>query len=112
MSKWLSDSYNTGATIMNNIASFKYDYKQMEKCGEVFIYKFTWDYHGQTGYISINYMDTKISNSSLIGTDEYTDNKFGRPLGLYNDGTLYDLFALMMQSINLTVSGIYSENFN
>lgn len=110
MSKWLSGSAKTGDKILKNMTLFKYTYKGIEQSLEdEKIYRFDWNFGNQNGYISIVYYNGKISNASLIDTCNNSKNAFDRPLGLYNDNTLYGLFQILMLSINIKIDGVYSE---
>lgn len=107
MGKWLNGSAGTGDKIMNNFEDFKYELNKKE--GSKDFFSFNWQFNEQIGYVSIRYKDNKISNGSIIGTEESSKHKFDRPLGLYNDDTLFKVFKEMMNSIERKVDGIYSE---
>ena len=81
---WLNGSAKTGEKIIKNSSSFSSQHVGTEELGEKVLYRFTWNFDGQHGYISIMVRkeDNKISNSSLIGTDSSSSHKFDRPLGL------------------------------
>ena len=114
MISFLTDSANTGKDIMDNPDLFSCTYSGFDQSddGSV-IYKFDWTFNvQQTGYISIKVKNGKMSNSSLIGVDNkrLKLDSFSRPLGLYNDPTLYDLFCNLLQTrCNVTVNEQYSE---
>jgi hypothetical protein len=95
MAKRLSGSTNTGKKIMQNQYLFNYTYTGSEQLGNNMLYKFDWSFDNyQSGYISIIVMNNgQIEQSSLIGSDS-----FSRPLGVYNDQSLYDIFRMMLDS--------------
>lgn len=112
MGKYLNGSAKTGTKILSNNTSFTYFYdkKEPNKDGST-LYRFTWKFNEQYGYTSIIVEDNKISNSSLIDTDSQSPHPFDRPLGLYNDPSLKSIFTDMMNSIDIDITGVYSENF-
>ena len=95
MAKRLSGSTNTGKKIMQNQNLFNYTYTGSEQLGNNMLYKFDWSFdNNQSGYISIIVMNNgQIEQSSLIGSES-----FSRPLGAYNDPSLYDIFRMMLDS--------------
>jgi hypothetical protein len=111
MEKWLTGSTETGEKILQNINFFRYTYESKEKstARRESIYKFKWNYGEQNGYINITYKNGKISNSSSMDTNKKSKHKFDRPLGLYNDSSLFEVFQIMMNSINMEAEGIYSD---
>ena len=110
MGKYLNGSAQTGAKIMNNQNLFTYKHTTTDNVSGAVIYHFTWTFDGQQfGHIGIEVKDQKISNSSLIDTDDQSPHKFDRPLGLYNDPSLGQVFSMMMQSIRITTTGFYSD---
>lgn len=111
MGKYLNGSAKTGKKILDNWNLFSFTEAKLEVNTTPVLYKFDWNFDGQKGYISISVKDNKISNSSLIDTNSNTTHPFGRPLGLYNDHSLEQVFTQMLASINVTVSGVYAEPF-
>lgn len=110
LGKYLTDSAQTGAKISKNIKLFSYSLTETIPGDNGYvIYRFAWDFDGQAGHISIGVKDGKISNSSLIDTDPGSSHPFGRPLGLYNDGSLAQVFRQMLASINVYTNGVYSN---
>lgn len=105
ISKWLSGSAKTGEKIIKNQNIFHSNFIKSD--GE--LYTFAWEFDGQYGYANIIVNNGKISTSSLIDTNSNSSHKFGRPLGLYNDSTLLEVFKKMLQSISISVTGAYSE---
>lgn len=111
---FLDGATNTGKDILENPDLFSCEYTgKIVKNGSV-MYKFQWTFSNQQkGYISILVKDDKIDISSMIGVDgdSLKIDGFGRPLGLYNDSSLYELFRELLQShCNVTVSGTCSDN--
>ncbi|MGE5678980.1 MAG: hypothetical protein ACM3ZR_13070 [Pseudomonadota bacterium] len=111
MEKWLTGATETGEKILQNINLFRYSFENKEKstARKESIYKFNWSYGDQNGYINIMHKNGKISNSSLIDTNTKSKHKFDRPLGLYNDSSLFRVFQMMLNSIDIEVEGIYSD---
>lgn len=110
MGKYLTGSAKTGAKIIKNIGLFKYTYTGNEAMSNSMLYRFNWRFDTtQFGHISIEVKGNKMSNSSLIDTDSQSPHKFDRPLGLYNDSSLVQVFADMMSSVGISITGIYSE---
>lgn len=105
MSKWLTGSSKTGEKIIKNQNIFQSNFIKSD--GDS--YTFEWKFGGQYGCANITVKNGKISTSSLIDTDSNSSYKFGRPLGLYNDSSLLEVFKGMMQSIGVYVTGVYSE---
>lgn len=113
MSKYLTDSAGAGKKIQKYKQDFKYSLVEKSSNGNnKMLYRFEWSFYNQYGFINIAYdqSNKRISNSSLISTDTGSPRQFGRPLGLYNDESLKDIFYNMMNSIGLTVLGVYSDN--
>ena len=106
MRKYLSGSANTGKKIMADMSLFKYTFKDVERFEDNKIfYKYTWSYCSQHGYFTILMIGSKISESSLIGTDTGSPRPFGKTLAMYNDPSLFDLFSYIIQhdkGINVT----------
>lgn len=114
MVNFLDGSANTGKDIMDNLDLFSCEYTTNEALDDgTVIYKFQWIFNiHQKGYISIIVKDNKMSDSSLIGvdSDSIKIDEFARPLGLYNDPSLYEPFCDILQRYcNVTVSGRYSN---
>ena len=111
MRKYLVDSINTGNMIMNNLSLFSYDFRGLETLGESILYQFDWKYDDQKGYANIIFKENinKISDSSVLSTNTDSLHPFGRPLGLYNDGTLEAIFSIMMKNQGSAINGIYNQ---
>lgn len=111
MEKWLTGATETGERILQNISLFRYSFESKEKSTgrRENIYKFNWSYGDQNGYISIMHKNGRISNSSSIDTSKKSKHKFEKPLGLYNDSSLFRVFQMMLNSIDIEVEGIYSD---
>jgi len=107
MSKWLSGSSKTGEKIIKNQSIFKSNFIKSDND----LHTFAWEFDQQHGYINIIVKNEKISTSSLIDTDMNSSHKFDRPLGLYNDGTLLEVFKEMVQSVGISATGVYSESY-
>lgn len=105
MPKWLIGSANTGEKIIKNQSVFSSNFIKLENN----LYTFEWEFGDQKGYANIRIKEGKISSSSLLDTNSNTSHKFSRPLGLYNDNTLLDVFKGMMSSVGISVTGVYSE---
>ena len=95
MEKYLNGSAETGRKIIQNWSDFKVEF--IGDNDEV--YKFTWEFYNQYGYINIRFKKGKILESSLIDTDNNSPNGFDRPLGLYNDPSLYHVFERCLKEI-------------
>ena len=110
MGKYLNGSAQTGAKIMKNISLFTYELAHREDSHGAVFYRFNWRFDGQQfGHIGIEVKNQKISNSSLIDTDSQSPYRFSRPLGLYNDSSLEQVFSTMMSSIGIQTTGVYSD---
>ena len=110
MGKYLNGSAQTGAKIMKNFSLFTYVFSHPDNLSGAVIYHFDWRFDGQQfGHISIEVKNQKISNSSLIDTDSQSPHGFSRPLGLYNDPSLEQVFSSMMLSIGVQTTGVYSD---
>lgn len=105
MGKYLNGSAGTGDKILKNLSLFNYYLTE----SSTDIYRFRWSFDGQFGKITIIVKDEKMSNSSLIDTDNSYPHRFERPLGIYNDSTLVPVFTLMLNSVGVNVTGIYAE---
>lgn len=105
----LSGSSETGKVILNNWNLFKFKLIEEDKSEDIYFYKFNWSFNNQRGYITIRYdrRNNKIANSAIIDTDDVSSSKFSRPLGLYNDKTLFDVYKRMLAKLDCKVEGIY-----
>ena len=106
---YLTDSAQAGAKIMKNIDKFNFNFLNAEQLSDSTLYRFKWRFDKQHGFISILVKDGKMSNGSLISTDDNSPHPFGRPLGLYNDPSLANLFMLMMRDRGISITDIYTE---
>lgn len=99
MPKRLTGSPGTGKKIMQNQNLFKYTYNGSEQSGNNILHKFDWSFDSyQSGNISIELRtDGTIDESSLINCRQ-NPREFSRPLGVYNDSSLYDVFRMMLDS--------------
>lgn len=100
MPKRLSGSAGTGKKIIQNWDLFKYTYTGSEPLSkDKILYKFDWSFDNyQSENISIEVRpDKTIDESSLINCQQ-NPREFLRPLGAYNDKTLYDVFSKMLDS--------------
>ncbi|WP_346867275.1 MULTISPECIES: hypothetical protein [unclassified Clostridium] len=111
MGKYLNGSAKTGEKIIKNWDLFRYEFESLDENENKIFYKFYWNFDEQHGYIYITYnIKTKeISNSSLINTNLSSKYKFNRPLGLYNDNSLYEVFVKILQSQGKEVKGIFAN---
>ena len=102
MAKRLSGSANTGKKIMQNQNLFKYTYNGSEQSGNNMLHKFDWSFDNyQSGNISIKIRpDGTIDESSLINC-LHNLREFSRPLGAYNDPSLYEVFQMMLDAQNI-----------
>jgi len=108
--KRLNGSSGTGDKILRLYSLFTYDLKEKEIVREnEHFYRFSWAFDGQFGFINITYnpVCSKISESSVINTEKTSGYKFSRPLGLYNDQSLFSVFKKMLESNNVQVLGAY-----
>lgn len=108
MEKYLTGSARTGEKIMENISDFSYELKEIDTSLKNPLYRFKWHFNSQYGYVSIIFKEKSknISNGSLIDTDSASRHKFDRPLGLYNDQTLFNVFQMMMRAQSINVIGV------
>ncbi|MEH2960097.1 hypothetical protein [Candidatus Merdisoma sp. JLR.KK006] len=97
MPKRLTGSAGTGKKIMQNQNLFKYTYTGSEQSGTNLLYKFDWSFDNyQSGNISIKIRpDGTIDESSLINCRQ-NPREFSRPLGAYNDRSLYNVFRMIL----------------
>lgn len=110
MGKWLSGGAETGSKIMNNWSSFSYDIDSAQTDRNEGRYFFNWHFDNQYGYISIKVKDNKVNSSSQIYTKQGSEHPFSKPLGLYNDSSLFDIFEIMLRdSYNINVSGVFTD---
>ena len=109
MGKYLNGSSKTGKKIIDNIKLFSYIKTEYENSDDSELYKFEWNFDGQEGYINIIVKEGRISNSSLMNTNNNTSRSFSRPLGLYNDSSLETIFTNMLESVGVIVSGVYVD---
>lgn len=103
MAKRLSGSANTGKKITQNQNLFKYTYNGSEQYGNNMLHKFDWSFDNyQSGNISIELRpDGTIDESSQINCRQ-NPREFSRPLGAYNDHSLYDVFRMMLDTQNIS----------
>lgn len=98
MSKRLTGSVGTGNKILKNQDLYSYYYKGSEKLSDGTMYKFEWMFGNQLGYVNIIVdSDGKIDSSSLIDCTQ-GKREFLRPLGAYNDSSLYKVFEMMLEN--------------
>lgn len=103
MPKRLTGSANTGKKIIQNLNLFHYTYTGSEQSGNNMLHKFDRSFDNyQSGNISIELRpDGTIDESSLINCRQ-NPREFSRPLGAYNDSSLYDVFRMMLNSQNIS----------
>lgn len=108
---WLNGSSGTGDKILKNYSHFSCSYTSKDHIKGKTLYHFEWKFDSQRGHmcIEVRNSDGKMSNSSLIDTDNKSSHPFGRPLGLYNDGSLQTVFEKALNSIHVHVNGVYAE---
>lgn len=100
MATYLNGSAGTGEYIMKNMDFFSYDFKKSDSISNGTMYSFDWIFNTQSGYISIVVSpEGTIDPSSLIHCTK-NQNYFQRPLGLYNDNSLFSIFEKMLKSID------------
>ena len=98
MPKRLNGSANTGKKIMNNLDAFSYSYIGPDNSTSTTNYRFKWSFGSQSGTAVISLTkDNHIDQSSTLNCDQNRYD-FLRPLGAYNDQTLYDVFAMMLDN--------------
>ena len=101
MSKRLNESANTGKKIMNNRGIFNYSYVGPDNSTNTTHYRFEWSFEHQQGTAVITLTEKGfIDQSSILNCDEYT-REFARPLRAYNDQSLYDVFAMMLNDAGI-----------
>lgn len=100
MKKKLNGSAGTGKKIMENRDIFNYSYKETYATSETTNYKFDWSFEDQfgTAVIKLN-PDGKINQFSFLNCEKCND--FPRPLGAYNDSSLYEVFQMMLDNQNI-----------
>lgn len=97
MAKRLSGSAGTGKKIMQNLDLFDFDIQSPENVTDKDFYAFTWTFGNQSGTAVINLTDDGFINQSST----LNCHNFQRPLGAYNDNTLYDVFGMMLEDKNI-----------
>lgn len=102
MPKRLNGSTGTGKKIMQNIDIFNYTYDGCEPSGNNTLHKFNWTFGNQSGYASITLTPEGTIDPSSLMNCAVNQSDFRRPLGAYNDNTLYDVFRKMLQSQNIS----------
>lgn len=101
MPKRLNGSANTGKKIMNNLDAFSYSYIGPDNSASTTNYRFKWSFGSQSGTAVISLTkDNHIDQSSTLNCDQNRYD-FLRPLGAYNDQTLYDVFAMMLDNAGI-----------
>ena len=101
MPKRLNGSANTGKKIMNNLDAFSYSYIGPDNSTSTTYYRFDWSFGSQSGTAVISLTkDNHIDQSSTLNCDQNRYD-FLRPLGAYNDQTLYDVFAMMLDNAGI-----------
>lgn len=86
---------------MNNPDTFNYSYIGSDNSTGTTNYSFKWSFGSQSGTAVISLTkDNRIDPSSTLNCDQ---NRYGflRPLGVYNDPTLYDVFAMMLDNAGI-----------
>lgn len=102
MPKRLTGSAGTGKKILQNANLYNYTYQGAEQLGNNTLHKFNWAFGNQSGYANIEVLpDGTIDQSSLIDCT-HNQAEFRRPLGAYNDSSLYAVFKTMLHSLNIT----------
>lgn len=97
MGKFLKGSAQTGEKIMENLLDFHYEFEGIKES----IYNFNWKFREQSGYATIKLTDNGyIDKYSTLGC-ENNKGEFTRPLGVYNDKSLYKVFSFMLKSIGV-----------
>ena len=98
MPKRLNGSANTGKKIMHNLDTFSYSYIGPDNSTSTTNYRFEWSFGSQRGTAVISLTeDNRIDQLSTLNCDQNRYD-FLRPLGAYNDPTLYDVFAMMLDN--------------
>lgn len=101
MPKRLNGSANTGQKIMNNLDTFSYSYIGPDNSTSTTNYRFDWSFGSQSGIAVISLTeDNRIDQSSTLNCDQNRYD-FLRPLGAYNDPTLHDVFAMMLDNAGI-----------
>lgn len=101
MPKRLNRSANTGQKIMNNLDTFSYSYIGPDNSTSTTNYRFDWSFGSQSGTAVISLTeDNRIDQSSTLNCDQNRYD-FLRPLGAYNDPTLHDVFAMMLDNAGI-----------
>lgn len=87
--------------IMNNLEIFSYSYIGPDNSTGTTNYSFKWSFGNQSGTAVISLTkDNRIDPSSTLNCDQ-NRYSFLRPLGAYNDRTLYDVFAMMLDNAGI-----------
>ena len=98
MPKRLNGSANTGKKIMHNLDTFSYSYIGPDNSTSTTNYRYECTFGSQSGTAVISLTkDNHIGQSSTLNCDQNRYD-FLRPLGAYNDPTLYDVFAMMLDN--------------
>ena len=104
MRKYLSGGAGTGKKIIENQKIFEYEFKKKETLSDnKIMYCFTWIYDDyQFGFINIVVGNgtNNIDESSVMSTENRSPRPFNRPLGLYNDNSLYTVYKEMLQKVD------------
>lgn len=101
MPKRLNGSSGTGKKIIQNMSDFSYRYRNVETVSGKDFYTFTWTFGNQTGTAVISLTANGfIDQSSTLNCDTNCHD-FQRPLGAYNDNTLYGVFGMMLDPQNI-----------
>ncbi len=102
MPKRLNGSYGTGKKIIQNMNDFTYHYRDSEKLSGKDYYTFAWTFGNQTGTAVITLTNNGFIDQSSTLNCKTNCHDFQRPLGAYNDKTLYDVFEMMLDSQNIS----------
>ena len=101
MPKRLNGSADTGKKIMDNWDNFSYSYRGSDNTTNEICYNFDWSFGNQSGTAVIFLTKNKcIDQASTLNCNEKTHG-FSRPLGAYNDSSLYDVFARMLDDAGI-----------
>lgn len=101
MSKRLNGSAGTGKKILQNLNQFHFNYQSCEIENNKKFYTFTWSFGDQAGFAVIQLTDLGYIDQSSTLSCNKNCYSFLRPLGVYNDKTLYKVFEMMLQKYNL-----------
>lgn len=101
MPKRLNGSADTGKKIMDNWDDFSYSYRGSDNSTNQIYYKFDWSFGDQSGTAIICLTpNNKIDQSSTLNCNGKPYG-FPRSLGAYNDSSLYDVFARMLDDAGI-----------